>query len=551
MIVSDESLTAVETEVLVLGGGIAGHRAAAAARLLGRTVQLAYFARGASPYIIGCNAPFGHVDPRDGPQLYFDDMIRGGYGLNDRRLVRRVADEATVAIDELRALGVPFASNGARLLQRHLSGNTYPRSVYIAEGTGRIILEHLARQCQQLGVQTLAGWKTISLLRDGEDIVGALLAHPQERQLVAVRAAAVVLAMGGIGRIYDDSTYPADVAADAYALAFDAGATLIDMEFVQFEPVVTVWPESCRGMEMPTAMLGDGATLHNAAGERFMFRHNPEHGEKRIEKARLSLAIQREIDEGRGLPDGTVLFDTTQVPIERLESYVSHVKRLRAAGLEPTRQGPRVRPAAHSEMGGVAIDDQGWAGVPGLYAAGESAGGLHGASRLAGNGGSDTVVTGAMAGRGAARSAVTLAGRDWSRITTAALARLRAVEQRSDGIAPDEIKQALRLVMSRAAGIWRRGDELAAALIEIDRLQRVVDDGLAAPGWRHAVRALEARNMVLSARLVVEGARARRESRGAHQRLDWPTQDDERWRHHIAFRQGPSGDILAGTMPIH
>jgi succinate dehydrogenase/fumarate reductase flavoprotein subunit len=546
----DESLPAVETDVLVLGGGIAGHRAAAAARQRGRQVHLAYLARGASPYIIGCNAPFGHVDARDGPEVYFDDMIRGGYGLNDTGLVRRMADEATAAIDELRAIGVPFACDGAKLRQRHLSGNTYPRSVYIPEGTGRVILEHLARQCRDLGVDTLAGWKAISLLRDGDDVVGALLVRPQERQLVAVRARAVVLAMGGIGRIYADSTYPADVAADAYALAFDAGARLIDMEFVQFEPVVTVWPGACRGMEMPTAMLGDGATLHNAVGERFMFRHNPEHGEKRIEKARLSLAIQREIDEGRGLPDGTVLFDTTRVPPERLESYVSHVKRLRAAGLEPTREGPHVRPAAHSQMGGVAIDDQGWAGVPGLYAAGESAGGVHGASRLAGNGGSDTVVTGAMAGRGAAASAIGLDARDWPRIVAGAVAPLLAAEGRRDGAAPDEIKGALRAVMARSAGIWRRGDELAQGRRELLRLQAAVDAGLAAPGWRQAVRALEARNMVLAARLVIDGALARCESRGAHQRLDWPEQDDAHWRHHIAFRQGPAGELLAAQLPI-
>ncbi len=295
-----DPIPVAETDVLVLGGGIAGHRAAVAARQQGMRVSQAYLANGASPYIVGCNAPFGHVDPRDGPEVYYEDMVRGGYGLNDRRLARALATQATTAIDELRAIGVPFAAQNGRLLQRHLSGNTYPRSVYVPEGTGRAILDHLGRQCHDLGVEKLSGWKTVSLLRDGEEVVGALLAQPRDSRFLAVRARAVVLALGGIGRIYEDSTYPADVASDAYALAFDAGARLIDMEFVQFEPVVTVWPEACRGMEMPTAMMGDGATLLNAAGERFMFRHNPEHGEKRIEKAKLSLIIQHEIDEGQG-----------------------------------------------------------------------------------------------------------------------------------------------------------------------------------------------------------------------------------------------------------
>lgn len=546
-----DAVATSETDVLVLGGGIAGHRAAAAACQRGRTVSLAGMAKGASIFIIGCNAPFGHVDARDGPDVYFDDMVRGGYGLNDRRLARLVADEATTAIEELRAIGVPFAAKDSRLLQRHLSGNTYPRSVYVPEGTGRVILDHLARHCQGLGVATLAGWKAVALLCDGGEVVGALLARPRERRLLAVRARAVVLAMGGIGRIYEDSTYPADVASDAYALAFDAGARLIDMEFVQFEPVVTVWPEACRGMEMPTAMLGDGATLLNAAGERFMFRHNPEHGERRIEKARLALAIQREIDEGRGLPDGSVLFDTTQVPQAQLETYVAHVRRLRSAGLEPTKEGPHVRPAAHSEMGGVAIDESCWSGVPGLYACGESAGGLHGASRLAGNGGSDTVVTGAAAGRGAAASPVTLAGRDWTRIVDAALGKLHAVEHHPEAATPDEIKQRIRALMPRAAGIWRQGDELAKAECELDALLRSIAAGLAASDWTGSIKALEARNMALTARLVVQGARVRCESRGAHQRLDWPDQDDQRWLHHIAFHRGPAGEIVSGELAIH
>jgi len=544
-----DAVATSETDVLVLGGGIAGHRAAAAACQQGVAVSLAYLARGASIFIIGCNAPFGHVDARDGPDVYFDDMIRGGYGLNDRRLVRIVADQATKAIEELRAIGVPFTAENSRLRQRHLSGNTYPRSVYVPEGTGRVILEHLARQCEALGATTLAGWKAVSLLCDHGEVVGALLAKPREPRLLAVRARAVVLALGGIGRIYEDSTYPADVAADAYALAFDAGARLIDMEFVQFEPVVTVWPEACRGMEMPTAMLGDGATLLNAAGERFMLRHNPEYGEKRIEKARLSLAIQREIDEGRGLPDGSVLFDTTQVPKAQLESYVAHVRRLRAAGLEPTRKGPHVRPAAHSEMGGVAIDESCWSGVPGLFACGESAGGLHGASRLAGNGGSDTVVTGAVAGRGAAASNVTLAGRDWPRIVDDAVDRLRAVAQQAGAMAPDDVKQRIRELMPRAAGIWRLGDELAKAARELEGLQSQSTTG-PDPDWKTWIKALEARNMALTARLVAEGALARCESRGAHQRLDCPEPDDERWLHHVAFHRGPDGEVVRGIEAI-
>jgi len=279
----------VEADVLVLGGGLAGHRAAVAARSSGASVALAYHARGASPNIIGFNVPLGDADQRDSPDAYYEDMVRGGYGLNERRLVRALADGAKPALAELDAIGVPFARNGDKFAQRHLAGNTYARSVYHPNGIGRLVLERLIGYCRELGVQAYSGWRAIALLRDATGVVGALLVKRNTQELLAIHAGATVLATGGIGAIYTDSTYPADVAADSYAFAFDAGALLIDMEFVQFEPTVVVHPEACKGMEMPTAMFGDGAQLLNANGERFMFRHNPDHGEMQIEKARMSL----------------------------------------------------------------------------------------------------------------------------------------------------------------------------------------------------------------------------------------------------------------------
>jgi len=538
------------TDVLVLGGGIAGHRAALAAREAGRSVALATLAQGSSPFIIGANVPLGIADPADGPEVYFDDMVRGGYALNDRALVAAMADQAVPAFHELDALGVPFARQDGRVLQRHLSGNTYPRSVYVPEGTGRVILEYLRAHAQASGVELHQGWKVLTLLQDDGMVRGALLAKRHTGELLTIRARATVLAMGGIGRLYDDSTYPADVAADAYALAYDAGATLIDMEFVQFEPVVTVWPEACRGLEMPTAMLGDGARLLNARGERFMFRHNPEHGEKRIEKARMALCIQQEIDEGRGFPDGSVLFDTTAVPRERLESYVSHCRRLRAAGLDPAREGPRVRPAAHSQMGGVRIDAQGWSGVPGLYAGGEAAGGVHGASRLAGNGGSDTIVFGAIAGRGAAAGLLPDIAPDWAAIERAALAPLRRATGVGGRVAPDKVKLAVRRLMARGAGLYREAAGLEAAAAEAEHLQATVDAGLEAEGTTEAVAALEARNMVLTARLILHAALLRTESRGAHQRRDHPRQDDAAWLRHLACHRGAEGQPAVDALPI-
>jgi succinate dehydrogenase/fumarate reductase flavoprotein subunit len=546
----DLNVTRTHTDVLVLGGGLSGHRAAVAAREKGVAVTMAYLARGASPFIIGCNAPIGHADNRDRPDIFFDDMVRGGYGLNDRRLVKVMAYQAADAWRELSAIGVPFAKNGERVAQRHLSGNTYPRSIFIAEGTGRVTMEHLAAHAAKIGVDVLSGRKVVDLLRDGDDVVGALLWDRHAQKFHAVTARAVAMAMGGIGRIYSDSTYPVDVGSDAYGLALKAGARLSDMEFVQFEPVVTVWPEECRGMEMPTAMLGDGAHLLNAEGERFMFRYNPEHGEKQIEKAKMSLCIQREIDEGRGLPDASVIFDTTVLPKEKLESYVSHVKRLRNAGVDPAVTPPHVRPAAHSQMGGVFIDDTGWSGVPGLYAGGEAAGGVHGASRLAGNGCSDTLVFGALAGRGAADGMFAAKSRDWDAIIAASVETLRGKIRPGGDTQALEIKDRIREIMPAAAGIWRNAASLQAGREQLAQCGKDAS-ALVVDTIDRAIEANEVGHMLATATMIVEASLARTESRGAHQRTDFPKTDDAHWLKHTTFTQGAGGELLRKDLPIH
>ncbi len=544
------NISRLETDVLVLGGGLAGYRAAIAARERGASVTMAFFARGASPYIIGCNSPIGHADARDRPEIFFDDMVRGGYGLNDRRLVQIMSTEAIDAQRELSALGVPFPTEQDRITQRHLSGNTYPRSLFIPEGTGRVILEHLSAHAEKLGIRVLTGLKVVDLLNDGGDVVGALLWDRHSEQFSSICSRAVVLAMGGIGRIYSDSTYPADIGSDAYGLALRHGACLIDMEFVQFEPVVTVWPEGCRGMEMPTAMLGDGAHLINANGERFMFRYNPEHGEKQIEKARMALCVQTEIDQGRGLPDDSVIFDTTVLQPERLESYKTHVRRLRAAGVDPLTTPPHVRPASHSQMGGVLIDEHGWTGVPGLYAGGESAGGVHGASRLAGNGCADTLVFGALAGRGAAAGMFAPAPRDWQGVIAASIQKIESRTGRNGHARVTDIKEAVRHVMLRSAGLWRHQQTLSAGQDALRDLVRTASTDTATEGIDQAIEACELDHMLSTAQIIVKAALLRTESRGAHQRRDFPQQNDADWLKHTGFQTDRNGGFLHCDVPI-
>ncbi len=550
----DLTLEHKSTDVLVLGGGLAGYRAAIAARDLGAQVTIAYRGHGASPHVIGFNAAIGAVDARDGPDVFFDDMVRGGYGLNDRSLVRILAEESVQAYEQLLALGVPFAhgvdaATGERkALQRHLSGNTYARSVFIAEGTGRAVMQALVARARTTGIEMIGGHKIVDLLRDGDAVVGALLWKPFTQTLTAVRARAVVMAMGGIGQLYAGSTYPADVCADAFGMALEAGASLIDMEFVQFEPVVTVWPEECRGMEMPTAMLGDGAHLKNALGERFMLERNPPLGERGIEKAKMALHIQREIDEGRGLPQGGVVFDTTVLSSEQLESYVSHCSRLRRAGVDPATTSPIVAPAAHSVMGGIVIDARGWTGVPGLYAGGESAGGVHGASRLAGNGCADTLVFGAVAGRGAAGSLQASARRDWNGIEGEAIARLEGKSGDPAGDT-DAVKAELRDTLARCAGIWRDAESLAEGAKIVDGIRNRLRDARAAD-ITGVIDLGEARRMADTARVILGAALARQESRGAHQRTDFREMDDSRWLQHTSYRRDAGGELVQAFRPI-
>jgi succinate dehydrogenase/fumarate reductase flavoprotein subunit len=543
------SVESIATDVLVLGGGLSGYRAAVAAREKGARVAMAFRAHGASPYVIGFNAPIAAEDPRDSPEVFFEDMVRGGYGINDRRLVRILAQQSVDAYRELAAIGVPFATRDGKPAQRHLSGNTYARSVFVPEGTGGALLQALKARARELDVQTLSPYKLVDLLRDGEEVVGALLWKPHSESFLLVQARATILATGGIGRLYEGSTYPADVAADALGIALDAGAQLIDMEFVQFEPVVTVWPEACRGMEMPTAMLGDGAQLRNARGERFMMQVNPPLGERGIEKAKMALYIQREIDEGRALPQGGVIFDTTLLAPDRLESYVSHCSRLRRAGVDPARQPPIVAPAAHSIMGGIAIDEHGATGVPGLFAGGESAGGVHGASRVAGNGCADTLVFGALAGRAAAQSLRPVRTRGWSALQAQALGSLSDA-CRGGASGAHAAKQEIAAIVANCAGIWRsagplrEGSSALAALA--DRLA-----GAQAEDLPDAIALKEARRMAAVAQTIVRGALARTESRGAHQRTDYPERDDARWMCHVSFGQNAAGELVAEQTSIN
>ncbi len=521
------SLHIQATDVLVLGSGVAGYQAAGAAARGGASVSLVGLAKGASPFILGFNACLENGHQEDSIDQFHSDVFQGGYEIADLSLVQTLTQQAREAYTELQALGVPFETNCGRPALRHLSGSRYPRSVYVKSGTGNAILGAISKAAIGLGVQEGLGLKVRSLIKIDDRVCGALALQRHTGEVTAFLAGSTVLATGGIGGLYSDSTYPADIGGDSYALALDAGATLVDMEFVQFEPTVVSTPAAVRGMEMPTAMLGDGAIMTNSLGDRFMCRYNPPNCEKQIEKAKMALFIQKEIDEGRGTDNGSVYFNATGLTQECLHGYVTHFRRLVKAGVDPSSTPIQVHPAAHSLMGGVKINHRCHSGVQGLFVCGEAAGGVHGASRIAGNGASDAIVFGRVAGKYAQQMLMPL--------TPAYSVRAREIAQtcveqaqkaRLAKHAPPYL-QLIPEIMAAKVGIRRSGASIGEAVDSLQSLLTEIQNTWDGSPFHPLAGARAAALVGLS---IAGSALKREESRGAHFRTDFPTRNDAQWK---------------------
>lgn len=529
-------------DVLVLGAGVAAYQASIAASRNGASVRMVGHAKGASPYILGFNVPLATAQG-DSTAKFFEDTFNGGYGLGQRDLIEVLACEAAEAFRDLASMGVPFEMRGDQPALRHLSGSRYPRSVFVKSGTGTAIHRALVATCDSMRVQRHLGLKVVKLVQQQSRVIGAIT-RTSAGTLEIFSARCTVLALGGIGGLYDESTYPSDVLGDSFALALDAGATLRDMEFVQFEPTVVIRPESVRGMEMPTAMFGDGAIMRNAAGRRFMCDYNPGGCERQIEKAKMALCIQTEIDEGRGVPGGAVLFDATSLSEDVLKGYEVHYRRLINAGIDPAKEAVEVHPAAHSLMGGVQIDEQCRSGVPGLFVCGEAAGGLHGASRVAGNGASDALVLSRIAGRHAAAQGQAVSDKEFR----LAVQEMRAVGPATANIDPDRGSALLaRITCSMAdnVGIRRSAAGLKSALATFAKIHRELD-----AAWDDTISHpfTKARNALLVAESITRAALFREESRGAHFRTDFPETSPE-WQHSIEVKLEQNGELAVAHGP--
>lgn len=530
----------ITTDVLVVGVGIAGLRASLTAKRYNVSVTIAASGWGASPYISAINAPFADVDERDSPEVYYQDTLRGGLGLNNRRLVSILCSQAIPSIRELEDLGMEFDKVNGRHSQRLVSGGTYPRAIHREDRTGSELAGILHRELKKQKIKILSPVRIIKIVKKDGRIKGAFGLDLKNGRFLIINAKAVVLATGGIGHTYQFTTYPEDITGEGIALAYCAGAQLVDMEFVQFEPTVILHPERCRGSLIPTAMFGEGGRLLNKNGKRFML-NSKYRSEAKAQKHQLALAIARQVKEGRGTEHGGVYFDASRMPAKILKGYSSHLQKLLSAGFDLKKDLVEIGPCAHSLIGGIKIDGECRTKVEGLFAAGEVAGGVHGANRIAGNGATEAIVFGRIAGESAGKYAAESSLQRVSRdeILFAKERLLKIIDTGGSAIppgeAPDLAKLKLQKETLKAAGMLRSANALKRGIDEVEQIRREKTGLLKAKSLHQLVQCLEIDNMTVAAEAVFKAALTRCESRGAHQRTDCPHMDNDNWLKNVVL----------------
>lgn len=540
--------------VLVIGSGGAGLRAAIAAHEAGRqVVVVGKRARDDAHTVLaagGTNAALGTVDPEDSWQQHFADTLKEGYFLGDPATVEMITREAPAAVRELAAWGCELARlpNG-ELDQRFFGAHTYRRTCYAGDYTGRAIINTLMRRLSRLGIAIVDDTYVTDLLVHDGTCFGAYAFDLRTGERTVFVADAVVLAAGGHTRLWRRSSSRRDEnTGDGMALALRAGCRLADMELVQFHPTGMVVPEQMAGTLVTEAVRGEGGQLLNAHGERFMRRYDPERMELST-RDRVALANYTEIAEGRGTDNGGVLLDISHLDKDRILERLPRMYRqfLDALLLDISRSPMEVAPTAHYSMGGVVVIDPEHhaTDVDGLYAAGEVTSGMHGANRLGGNSLVETWVAGRHAGEAAAaRSAGLDTQLRHRRTIDAAADRVDAMIRPGDEFARPT-QRALRDTVWQLCGVVRTADKLERALSEINAIRATADRLDVRPsseGYADLAHALDLRASLLCAEATVEGALARRETRGCHARADFPELDPELRVNFIASLDATSDD---------
>ena len=550
----------MDTDVLVIGNGGAGLRAAVESHHYGaRTLVVARTILGKAHTTMaegGYNAALGNRDSSDSIASHFRDTVVEGAFLNDQRLVRILVEEAPDRIYDLEAFGAVFdRTPEGKIAQRPFGGQSHPRTCYVGDETGHEMIMALAEEVRRRGIPHLDEVMVTKLLSRDGSCTGAFAIEMRSGRYLAIRARSVILALGGAGQVYKVTSNPDEATGDGYALAYDIGAELMDMEQVQFHPTGMVHPESTRGILVTEAVRGEGGQLKNSLGERFMERYSPKQMELSPRDV-VARSIYSEIQEGRGTPRGGVYLDISHKDPGAVEAKLPRmVKQFRVfADLDITKVPMEVAPTAHHFMGGVKVrpEDSRSTALKGLYLAGENEAGVHGGNRLGGNALAETQVFGARAGRSAAAHSTTLPMPEL--VETDLLEEERRLDSLfHDGERPQAIKHDLRELMWSKVGIVRHGVDLMQALEGIkslgERLERAGVSGSKRynPEWYDAITA---RSMLLVSEGIVRSALMRQESRGAHYRSDFPSRDDANWFVNINLAKGEDGQMRVYTTPI-
>jgi succinate dehydrogenase / fumarate reductase flavoprotein subunit len=539
-----------EHDVLIIGAGGAGLRAAIEALAMGASVGVVCKSLLGKAHTVmaegGIAAAMANVDAADGWQPHFRDTMRGGKFLNNWRMAQLHAQEAPERVRELEQWGALFdRTDTGAILQRAFGGHTYRRLCHVGDRTGLEMIRTLQDRGVQLGFDVYMECTVTRLLTDGGRVAGAFAYWRENGRFIVFKAKSIVIATGGIGKAWPVTSNSWEYTGDGMTLAYEAGAELMDMEFVQFHPTGMVWPPGVQGLLVTEAVRGEGGILRNKLGERFMEKYDP----KRMELSTrdvVARSIYTEVKEGRGTEHGGAYLDISHKPAEyvkkKLPSMYHQFKEL--ADVDITKGPMEVGPTCHYMMGGIRVDaETAQSTVNGLFAAGEAAAGLHGSNRLGGNSLSDLLVFGRRAGLAAAEHA--------KKISSPGLAITQIEEAEKELLAPFSntgsespyaIHRDLQKVMQSLVGIFRTEEDLKKAFAELEDLKAraakasVEGSRLFNPGW-HLAR--ELKSMLTISEAVALSALARTESRGAHSRIDFPSYDPV-WekKHNIIVREG-------------
>ena len=571
-------------DVLVIGAGGAGLRASIEASAAGVSVGLVCKSLLGKAHTVmaegGIAAALGNLDERDDWKVHFADTMRGGQYLNNWRMAELHAKEAPNRVRELEGWGALFdRTEDGRILQRNFGGHQYPRLAHVGDRTGlemiRVLQDHGIHQ----GVDVHMECTIVTLLKDGERVVGAFGYEREKGRFKVFSAKAIIVATGGIGKAYKITSNSWEYTGDGHSLAYHAGADLIDMEFVQFHPTGMVWPLSVRGILVTEGVRGEGGILTNEEGRRFMFDHIPElyqsqtadneeegwrytQGDRDarrpaelLTRDHVARCIVHEVQEGRGSPHGGVFLDISWIK-EKLPNAEEHIKRklpsmyhqfMQLADIDITKEPMEVGPTTHYVMGGIRVDaDSQMSSVPGLFAAGECGAGLHGANRLGGNSLSDLLVFGQRAGEYAAQFAKENSASkiDEEQIKSSASWALQPFN-RSDDENPYQIQYDLQEMMQEFVGIARSEGGLSHAMDELQQLRertnraRVIGNREYNVGWHTG---LDLHNLLTISDAITLAALERKASIGAHSRDDYPDKEESgAGKYNTLVRKGPDG----------